>query len=96
MGDALEENHFGQFALNLIWQPAIALANTELSKPLLYRQMFIYYFDESLKPALDIATISIHCMSLTRDVANGKAGNIFFPAYMAEQAQDLQKLTLTY
>ena len=44
--------------------------------------------DESLKAALTFAEAVFAGQSLTRDVAN-EPGNICFPAYMAEQAQEL-------
>ena len=87
LGDALEENHFGQFALNLLAASyRFDKYKSEQTTPVLTD---IYLLaDESLKAALTFAEAVFAGQSLTRDVAN-EPGNICFPAYMAEQAQEL-------
>ncbi len=87
--DSLEENEFGQFALNLLAATyRFDKYKSEQSTPVLTD---IYLLaDETLQPALDFAQSVFAGQSLTRDVAN-EPGNICFPAYMAEQAQALAK-----
>ena len=87
LGDALEENHFGQFALNLLAASyRFDKYKSEQTTPVLTD---IYLLaDESLEAALTFAEAVFAGQSLTRDVAN-EPGNICFPAYMAEQAQEL-------
>ncbi|WP_201589924.1 leucyl aminopeptidase [Psychrobacter pulmonis] len=87
LGDALEENHFSQFALNLLAASyRFDKYKSEQSTPVLTD---IYLLaDESLEAALTFAEAVFAGQSLTRDVAN-EPGNICFPAYMAEQAQEL-------
>ena len=89
LGDALEESHFGQFALNLLAASyRFDKYKSEQATPLLSD---IYLLaDDSLKSALEFAQAVFAGQSLTRDVAN-EPGNICFPAYMAEQAQELAK-----
>ena len=89
LGDALEENHFGQFALNLLAASyRFDKYKSEQTTPVLTD---IYLLaDESLSAALAFAEAVFAGQSLTRDVAN-EPGNICFPAYMAEQAQELAK-----
>lgn len=89
LGDALEENHFGQFALNLLAASyRFDKYKSEQTTPVLTD---IYLLaDESLNAALAFAEAVFAGQSLTRDVAN-EPGNICFPAYMAEQAQELAK-----
>ena len=89
LGDALEENHFGQFALNLLAASyRFDKYKSEQSTPVLTD---IYLLaDESLEAALTFAEAVFAGQSLTRDVAN-EPGNICFPAYMAEQAEALAK-----
>ena len=89
LGDALEESHFGQFALNLLAASyRFDKYKSEQATPVLTD---IYLLaDNSLKPALAFAEAVFAGQSLTRDVAN-EPGNICFPAYMAEQAQELAK-----
>ncbi len=89
VGDALEENEFGQFALNLLASTyRFDKYKSEQSTPVLTD---IYLLaEDSLQPALDFAQSVFIGQSLTRDVAN-EPGNICFPAYMAEQAQELGK-----
>lgn len=89
LGDALEENHFSQFALNLLAASyRFDKYKSEQSTPVLTD---IYLLaDESLQAALDFAQAVFAGQSLTRDVAN-EPGNICFPAYMAEQAEALAK-----
>lgn len=89
LGDALEENHFGQFSLNLLAASyRFDKYKSEQASPVLTD---IYLLaDESLQPALAFAQSVFAGQSLTRDVAN-EPGNICFPAYMAEQAQELAK-----
>ncbi|WP_394209705.1 leucyl aminopeptidase [Psychrobacter piscatorii] len=89
LGDALEESHFGQFALNLLAASyRFDKYKSEQTKPVLTD---IYLLaDDSLQPALAFAEAVFAGQSLTRDVAN-EPGNICFPAYMAEQAQELAK-----
>ena len=89
LGDALEENHFGQFALNLL--AASYRFDKYKSEQATSVLTDVYLLaDESLKPALAFAQSVFAGQSLTRDVAN-EPGNICFPAYMAEQAQELAK-----
>ncbi|WP_201564252.1 leucyl aminopeptidase [Psychrobacter sp. CMS30] len=87
LGDALEENHFGQFALNLLAASyRFDKYKSEQTTPVLTD---IYLLaDESLEAALTFSEAVFAGQSLTRDVAN-EPGNICFPAYMAEQAQEL-------
>ena len=89
LGDALEENHFSQFALNLLAASyRFDKYKSEQSTPVLSD---IYLLaDQSLQVALDFAQAVFAGQSLTRDVAN-EPGNICFPAYMAEQAEALAK-----
>ena len=89
LGDALEESHFGQFALNLLAASyRFDKYKSEQATPVLSD---IYLLaDDSLKSALEFAQAVFAGQSLTRDVAN-EPGNICFPAYMAEQAQELAK-----
>ncbi|MGP5202354.1 leucyl aminopeptidase [Psychrobacter aquimaris] len=89
LGDALEENQFGQFALNLLAATyRFDKYKSEQATPVLSD---IYLLaDESLKASLTFAEAVFAGQSLTRDVAN-EPGNICFPAYMAEQAQELAK-----
>ncbi len=89
VGDALEENEFGQFALNLLASTyRFDKYKSERATPVLSD---IYLLaDDNLQPALDFARSVFVGQSLTRDVAN-EPGNICFPAYMAEQAQELGK-----
>ena len=89
LGDALEENHFSQFALNLLAASyRFNKYKSEQSTPVLTD---IYLLaDESLEAALTFAEAVFAGQSLTRDVAN-EPGNICFPAYMAEQAEALAK-----
>ncbi|NRD69401.1 leucyl aminopeptidase [Psychrobacter okhotskensis] len=89
LGDALEENQFGQFALNLLAATyRFDKYKSEQSTPELTDIYLVA--DESLQPALDFAQSVFAGQSLTRDVAN-EPGNICFPAYMAEQAEALAK-----
>ncbi|MGP9548331.1 leucyl aminopeptidase [Psychrobacter sp. AOP7-D1-21] len=89
LGDALEENHFGQFALNLMAASyRFDKYKSEQATPVLTDVYLLA--NESLKPALAFAQSVFAGQSLTRDVAN-EPGNICFPAYMAEQAQELAK-----
>ncbi len=90
LDDSLEENEFGQFALNLLAATyRFDKYKSEQSTPVLTD---IYLLaDASLQPALDFAESVFAGQSLTRDVAN-EPGNICFPAFMAEQAQALAKL----
>ena len=89
LGDALEENHFGQFALNLLAASyRFDKYKSEQTTPVLTD---IYLLaDKSLQASLAFAEAVFAGQSLTRDVAN-EPGNICFPAYMAEQAQELAK-----
>ena len=89
LGDALEENHFSQFALDLLAASyRFDKYKSEQSTPVLTD---IYLLaDQSLQAALDFAQAVFAGQSLTRDVAN-EPGNICFPAYMAEQAEALAK-----
>lgn len=87
LGDTLEENQFGQFALSLL------AASYRFDKYKSEQQMpvltDIYLLaDPSLEDSLNFAQAVFTGQSLTRDVAN-EPGNICFPAYMAEQAQEL-------
>ncbi|WP_201582615.1 leucyl aminopeptidase [Psychrobacter immobilis] len=89
LGDALEENQFGQFALNLLAATyRFDKYKSEQSTPELTDIYLVA--DESLQPALDFAQSVFAGQCLTRDVAN-EPGNICFPAYMAEQAEALAK-----
>ena len=89
LGDALEENHFGQFALNLLAASyRFDKYKSEQASPVLTDVYLLA--DESLQPALAFAQSVFAGQSLTRDVAN-EPGNICFPAYMAEQAQEIAK-----
>jgi leucyl aminopeptidase len=89
LGDALEENHFGQFALNLLAASyRFDKYKSEQATPVLTDVYLLA--DDSLQPALAFAESVFAGQSLTRDVAN-EPGNICFPAYMAEQAQELAK-----
>lgn len=87
LGDTLEEKQFGQFALNLLSASYhFDKYKSEQTKPVLTD---IYLLaDKTLQPALDFAQSVFVGQNLTRDVAN-EPGNICFPAYMAEQAQEL-------
>ena len=89
LGDTLEENQFGQFALNLLAASyRFDKYKSEQQTPVLTD---IYLLaDESLGASLVFAQAVFTGQSLTRDVAN-EPGNICFPAYMAEQAQELAK-----
>lgn len=89
LGDALEEDEFGQFALNLLAASyRFEKYKSEQSTPVLTD---IYLLaDDALQSTLDFAESVFAGQSLTRDVAN-EPGNICFPAYMAEQAQALAK-----
>ena len=87
LGDALEENHFGQFALNLLAASyRFDKYKSEQATPVLTDVYLLA--DEALQPALAFAKSVFAGQSLTRDVAN-EPGNICFPAYMAEKAQEL-------
>ena len=87
LGDTLEENQFGQFALNLLAASyRFDKYKSEQQTPVLTD---IYLLaDPSLEDSLNFAQAVFAGQSLTRDVAN-EPGNICFPAYMAEQAQEL-------
>ena len=89
LGDALEQDEFGQFALNLLAASyRFEKYKSEQSTPVLTD---IYLLaDATLQPNLDFAKSVFAGQSLTRDVAN-EPGNICFPAFMAEQAQALAK-----
>ena len=89
LGDTLEENQFGQFALNLLAASyRFDKYKSEQTTPILTD---IYVLaDAALESALDFAQSVFVGQSLTRDVAN-EPGNICFPAYMAEQAEALAK-----
>ena len=89
LSDSLEENEFGQFALNLLAATyRFDKYKSEKVTPVLTD---IYLLaNDKLQPALDFAQSVFAGQSLTRDVAN-EPGNICFPAYMAEQAQALAK-----
>ena len=89
LSDSLEENEFGQFALNLLAATyRFDKYKSEQATPVLSD---IYLLaDKALQPALDFAQSVFAGQSLTRDVAN-EPGNICFPAFMAEQAQALAK-----
>ena len=89
LGDTLEENQFGQFALNLLAASyRFDKYKSEQTTPILTD---IYVLaDAALESALDFAQSVFAGQSLTRDVAN-EPGNICFPAYMAEQAEALAK-----
>ncbi|MBO1531836.1 leucyl aminopeptidase [Psychrobacter sp. F1192] len=89
LGDTLEENHFGQFALNLLAASyRFDKYKSEQTTPVLTDVYLLA--DAALESALDFAQSVFIGQSLTRDVAN-EPGNICFPAYMAEQAQELAK-----
>ncbi|MFC6380125.1 leucyl aminopeptidase [Psychrobacter glacincola] len=87
LGDILEENQFGQFALSLLAASyRFDKYKSEQQTPVLTD---IYLLaDQSLQESLAFAQAVFTGQSLTRDVAN-EPGNICFPAYMAEQAQAL-------
>ena len=87
LGDTLEENQFGQFALSLLAASyRFDKYKSEQQTPVLTD---IYLLaDPSLEDSLNFAQAVFTGQSLTRDVAN-EPGNICFPAYMAEQAQEL-------
>ncbi len=89
LGDALEEDQFGQFALNLLAATyRFDKYKSEQTTPVLTD---IYLLaDESLQATLDFTQSVFIGQNLTRDVAN-EPGNVCFPAYMAEQAQELAK-----
>ncbi len=89
LGDALEETQFNQFALNLLAATyRFDKYKSEQKTPVLTD---IYLLaDPSLQASLTFAQAVFTGQSLTRDVAN-EPGNICFPAYMAEQAQELAK-----
>ena len=89
LGDTLEENQFGQFALNLLAASyRFDKYKSEQTTPVLTD---IYLLaDATLESALDFAQSVFVGQSLTRDVAN-EPGNICFPAYMAGQAEALAK-----
>lgn len=89
LGDALYDDAFGQFALNLLAATyRFDKYKSEQKTPVLAN---IYLLaDSALQPALDFAEAVFAGQSLTRDVAN-EPGNICFPAYMADQAKDLAK-----
>ncbi|HCN17848.1 MULTISPECIES: leucyl aminopeptidase [Psychrobacter] len=89
LDDALEDNQFGQFALNLLAASyRFDKYKSEQQTPVLTD---IYLLaDKSLQETLAFAQAVFAGQSLTRDVAN-EPGNICFPAYMAEQAQELAK-----
>ncbi len=90
LNDSLEESEFGQFALNLLAATyRFDKYKSEQSTPVLTD---IYLLaDDTLQPALDFAESVFAGQSLTRDVAN-EPGNICFPVFMAEQAQELAKV----
>lgn len=89
LGDALDENQFSQFALNLLAASyRFDKYKSEQTTPVLNDIYLVA--DESLQPALEFAQSVFTGQSLTRDVAN-EPGNICFPAYMAEQAEALAK-----
>lgn len=87
LGDSLEEPQFGQFALSLLAASyRFDKYKSEQQTPVLTD---IYLLAEpALAGSLDFAQAVFSGQSLTRDVAN-EPGNICFPAYMAEQAQEL-------
>ncbi|MGP5135060.1 leucyl aminopeptidase [Psychrobacter cibarius] len=87
LGDSLEENQFSQFALSLLAASyRFDKYKSEQQTPVLTN---IYLLAESsLEDSLNFAQAVFTGQSLTRDVAN-EPGNICFPAYMAEQAQEL-------
>lgn len=87
LGNTLEENQFGQFALSLLAASyRFDKYKSEQQTPVLTD---IYLLaDPSLEDSLNFAQAVFTGQSLTRDVAN-EPGNICFPAYMAEQAQEL-------
>ncbi|WP_296242973.1 MULTISPECIES: leucyl aminopeptidase [unclassified Psychrobacter] len=89
LGDALEEIHFSQFALNLLAASyRFDKYKSEQTAPVLTD---IYLLaDKSLQASLEFTQAVFAGQSLTRDVAN-EPGNICFPAYMAEQAEALAK-----
>ena len=89
LGDALEADEFGQFALNLLAASyRFEKYKSEQSTPVLTD---IYLLaDSTLQPNLAFAESVFAGQSLARDVAN-EPGNICFPAFMAEQAQELAK-----
>ena len=89
LGDELNSDQLGQFALNLLAATyRFDKYKSEKTSPVLTD---IYLLaDDTLQSALDFAKAVFAGQSLTRDVAN-EPGNICFPAYMAEQAQELAK-----
>ena len=87
LGDVLEENQFSQFALSLLAASyRFDKYKSEQQTPVL-TDMYLLA-DKSLEDSLNFAQAVFTGQSLTRDVAN-EPGNICFPAYMAEQAQEL-------
>ena len=89
LGDTLEENQFGQFALSLLAATyRFDKYKSEQKTPVLTDTYLLA--DKSLQASLAFAQAVFAGQSLTRDVAN-EPGNICFPAYMAEQAQELAK-----
>ena len=88
LGDSLEENQFGQFALSLLAASyRFDKYKSEQQTPVL-TDMYLLA-EPSLEGSLNFAQAVFTGQSLTRDVAN-EPGNICFPAYMAEQAQELE------
>ena len=87
--DALYSDQLGQFALSLLAATyRFDKYKSEKTTPVLTD---IYLLaDDAMQPTLDFAKAVFAGQSLTRDVAN-EPGNICFPAYMAEQAQELAK-----
>ena len=87
LGNSLEEPQSGQFALSLLAASyRFDKYKSEQQTPVLTD---IYLLAEpALAGSLDFAQAVFSGQSLTRDVAN-EPGNICFPAYMAEQAQEL-------
>lgn len=89
LGDDLEDHHFSQFVLNLL--AATYRFDKYKSEPKTPVLTDIYLVaDKSYQDALDFTQSVFTGQSLTRDLAN-EPGNICFPAYMAEQAQELEK-----
>ena len=87
LSDALEESQFGQFALNLLAASyRFDKYKSEQASTILTDIYLVA--DAALQPALAFAQSVFAGQSLTRDVAN-EPGNICFPAYMAEKAQEL-------
>jgi len=89
LGDALEENQFGQFALNLLAATYRFDKYKSEQKTSVLTDIYLLA-DPALQASLTFAQAVFTGQSLTRDVAN-EPGNICFPAYMAEQAQELAK-----